>query len=415
MRTVGKHVLRIAEHLFKPPNSPVPAALDELWIDPSALLNELMQRALSAELDVPPRPPKSSERPRTEAVSPEPGLPLSADEPPESLPAALRSRTSNPDMINLTPGLLRTLADLQIMPRAASPALPEFPLIDPTAPVSHNTTMHQLLAIAAQSTRSGDALALFNPTLPEVSSDTSDVVSTPVRPGSSSSSDPDLLHFPAEPSPDLLELANAAPHWTLDNPTPTHAVRAMQASPDSITSMTQYTSSRTHADSYGSPQSSSSNVGAYGNTPDTIPPSASPPVGMQRTASDISSAGAQRAVPLQETPDLVTHSYASALQPPSISRLVRGAGGLAGILRANVAEAEAPVMRQTIQPDLPDMQINSALPDSPALPELSMTPTPNGRLPQVDVNNMDIEYLMERVAEYLEYEYLRTYGTSGGR
>jgi hypothetical protein len=129
----------------------------------------------------------------------------------------------------------------------------------------------------------------------------------------------------------------------------------------------------------------------------------------------MSGVGAMPASPLQEAAAPIAHAYTPAPQPPSASRLVRGAGGLAGILRSNIAQTDAPAIEQTIQPTLPDAQINVAVPDSPALPELSTPLTPNGRPPQVDVNNMDIEYLMERMAEYLEYEYLRTYGTSGGR
>ena len=421
MRSVGNHLLRMAERLLEPPVSPVPAVMDELWIDPAALMSDLMQRALSAEADVPPRPSRPAPHPQPNTALSEPGLLLSSSEAVAS-PLTARPQASSAESVELTTGLLRTLADLQIMPRVAPPVLPDFPLSQSPAFVPQSgRTRPQSRAVADQPAALSGVPTLSSPAVADVGSNALDSVPTFALPVAPLANNPDDLHLPAEPSLELLALANAA-HWSLDNPTPAQSVGAMLASPGT---WEQHSTSNVGTQRSAPSTSRHNNVPSVGAQP-AVPLQATsdltgdyPSLGIQRAASDtynhdsVSNAWAQRPVPLQETPASIGNGYTLVPQPPSASRLVRGAGGLAGILRANVAEADAPVLQQTVQPNLPDAQMSVALPDSPVLPELS-TP-PNGRPPQVDVNNMDIEYLMERMAEYLEYEYLRTYGTSGGR
>jgi hypothetical protein len=51
-----------------------------------------------------------------------------------------------------------------------------------------------------------------------------------------------------------------------------------------------------------------------------------------------------------------------------------------------------------------------------AWPDITI-PTLDGIRPPapVELADGDVEHLIERLTEYLEYEYLRMYGTSGGR
>lgn len=387
LRAVGEHFLRLAERLLKPPPAGLPSVMGELLLNPEALLTALLASALSSEIVDVERPAGQASQRAAEAEWPALALPAApritarSAPPPPGLDTVLAGgvERSNPvledaEPITVPAGLLWTLAGLGIAPRPVRPELLESSGIQDWSAPSLPALRGQIGEVN-KGPVSHAAAPAEDPYAPSggQSADMSPPTVTLPNPAGTT---PDVTLF--NPSPELVALADAVTHWTVGT--------AAEARFDAFAA---------------APRRELPAIDRLEH------PGLSTPETAISTQSNL------------VLPALSAHSALNAPQPgtPSAARLVRDANGLAGILRANISSPETEPLRRESLPETPLSAVMSAPVQAVDGPESLKAQLANQmvtpRSQQVDVN--DVEQLMQRLAEYLEYEYLRMYGTSGGR